>query len=365
MEWDNTAFRVNNNWALNVPRNAGVINISKLNAAECGPQTSFREIKVFRLDAMAYTPFAHDRRQAIESHGISLVNDLEAADVVVSRYATPVSTLRRFAHRLRGRKQRYLIWTDEPRFNTYLTGRRRGFGIIPDLHVMNCYTGDIYFNNYYHSGWAMKHPAKPLPSGPLLTNRKMVILTGYTPDREAVSFKIDGQEADLSWLRCYIARMGHNQGLIDVFGKNWPDGVALDESRQVAQWDDRKLDLLSCYRFNLCFENTIFPYYCTEKIWHSIGAGCLPVYYGAGTRIYEDFPRGSFLDYAELGSPDALFEKIQTMEEDEFRQRMNRCIEVYNRIYQSAPWKDTSRKVLENIINRLHGMTGHSHAAGV
>ena len=40
-----------------------------------------------------------------------------------------------------------------------------------------------------------------------------------------------------------------------------------------------KYDVLRQYRFNVCFENSIFPGYYTEKIIHAWAAGCIPLYW--------------------------------------------------------------------------------------
>ena len=40
-----------------------------------------------------------------------------------------------------------------------------------------------------------------------------------------------------------------------------------------------KLDIISDYKFNICFENTIHPGYYTEKLLHAKIAGCIPIYY--------------------------------------------------------------------------------------
>lgn len=97
---------------------------------------------------------------------------------------------------------------------------------------------------------------------------------------------------------------------------------------------ERKLEILKNYHFNLCFENTNTDYYCTEKIWDSIKAGCLPIYYGNGNKIYEDFPKNSFLDYCDFKNASDMFEYVENMDEREFRQRMNLCIKVFNEVYE-------------------------------
>ncbi|NRB06573.1 MAG: hypothetical protein HRU34_04055 [Richelia sp.] len=76
--------------------------------------------------------------------------------------------------------------------------------------------------------------------------------------------------------------------------------------------------ILQKYYFNLCFENTNWPNYCIEKIWDSIQGGCLPIYYGKGNRVYDDFPRNSFLDYSDFYRRDLLFDYIHDMKLDQF-----------------------------------------------
>jgi hypothetical protein len=55
------------------------------------------------------------------------------------------------------------------------------------------------------------------------------------------------------------------------------------------------VSVLSGYRFALCFENTAFPGYVTEKIFDCFRAGCIPVYLGAPD-ITSLIPAGAFID---------------------------------------------------------------------
>ncbi len=43
-----------------------------------------------------------------------------------------------------------------------------------------------------------------------------------------------------------------------------------------------KINFLQAYRFNICPENSDAAGYVTEKLWHAIAAGCIPVYWGSG-----------------------------------------------------------------------------------
>ena len=130
---------------------------------------------------------------------------------------------------------------------------------------------------------------------------------------------------DLYSLRSLIAREGYLQGKVDICGKGWPKEINIVEESRDGFWHQRKMEILKNYHFNLCFENTNIPYYCTEKIWQSIAGGNLPIYYGKGNRIYDDFPRNSFIDYSEFATPNELFSYVDLITLDEFRTRMMRA----------------------------------------
>jgi hypothetical protein len=59
-----------------------------------------------------------------------------------------------------------------------------------------------------------------------------------------------------------------------------------------------------------------------------------PIHYGADNKIYGDFSSDSFIDYSNFSSPTESFEFIERMTVDEFRTRMNRCLEVSNTIHE-------------------------------
>ena len=57
---------------------------------------------------------------------------------------------------------------------------------------------------------------------------------------------------------------------VDCFGK--AIGTRIPEGERI------KMDLISNYKFNICFENTIYPGYFTEKLLHAKISGCVPIY---------------------------------------------------------------------------------------
>src|ERR1035437_3696472 len=62
-----------------------------------------------------------------------------------------------------------------------------------------------------------------------------------------------------------------------------------------------KHEILKNYQYGLCFENTIFPGYITEKIFDCILCGTIPIYFGAPD-ISEFIPPAVFIDFKKFSS---------------------------------------------------------------
>lgn len=232
--------------------------------------------------------------------------------------------------------------------------------VFADVHIMNIYTKDIYQKNYSCHCHQINQRLELLNESnfPGFNHRKIVALMSYrNTDTGKLSLKKNGRELDLINLRQKIALEGFETGTIDIYGREWSQGIAIGESRE-NDWRSSKIDTLQKYHFNLCFENTNFDYYCTEKIWDSIRGKCLPIYYGKGNKIYEDFPRNSFLDYSDFKNPKELFLYINQIPVSEFRERMNLCIEAYNTVYEKLQYYDLkkytfNKEILLKIVNKI------------
>ena len=73
--------------------------------------------------------------------------------------------------------------------------------------------------------------------------------------------------------------------------------------------EDVKLNVISNYKFNICFENSISPGYHTEKMIHAKTAGCLPLYW-ADNNCEKDYNKDSFLNLYNFNNLDEFIEKI-------------------------------------------------------
>jgi hypothetical protein len=96
--------------------------------------------------------------------------------------------------------------------------------------------------------------------------------------------------------------------------------------------EDVKLDVISNYKFTLCYENTSFPGYFTEKPIHARSAGCIPIYW-SGERFDEDFNTKSFIHLSDFSGIADLVEEVKRIDSDDnLRLRM-----VSEPVFKSTP----------------------------
>lgn len=119
---------------------------------------------------------------------------------------------------------------------------------------------------------------------------------------------------------------------VDCYGK--PHALKLLDGERY------KMDVISDYRFSLCFENTIYPGYYTEKLLHAKIAGTIPIYY-SDSNMKIDFNSNSCLNLNDYESMEHLLEKVKEIDNNE---------KMYSEIYNEKLFNELS---LDNIILKL------------
>lgn len=105
---------------------------------------------------------------------------------------------------------------------------------------------------------------------------------------------------------------------IQGFGTDYHQ-AALKAYRGIIPADSRrKREVMSAFKFAICFENCTFPGYVTEKIFDCFLAGCIPVYFGAPD-ITDFIPKESFIDFREFGNYADLDQFLRGMTEVQAR----------------------------------------------
>src|SRR5690606_29527474 len=137
-----------------------------------------------------------------------------------------------------------------------------------------------------------------------------------------------------------------------IFGRNWPDSVALQGESRGGAWHDTKLQTLQAYAFNLCIENTIIKNYVTEKIWDSLRAGCVPIYYGDGSGIESVMSEGSYINCAKFLSIDDLFDHLRSMTlGDRLRVLESACSDI-ERIQMTGSKRKVNDAIIDVFVSR-------------
>ncbi len=266
--------------------------------------------------------------------------------------------------------KKFITWTNEPRFD-------KTFEHFEDANcrIMNVYSGDVFFHNLnflgsYHNNFAVDLgiDLKAPPGVPVTTddfNRKnkfCICVFGYRDPASAALF-YDGKNIDLFAKRQQLAIYLHDCGKTDIVGNNWPGDYTILEAsgyeNKETEWWTRKIALMKEYRYNICFENTAFAFYCTEKLWHAIAAGCLPVYFGLGTAVYETFPRNSFIEASEFSTNDDLLHFMENMSAEEYVNRYNVCLQVMHRsCFDRLSMPAYNTEIIDRFIDSVQILAG-------
>jgi hypothetical protein len=325
-------------------------------------------MKICLVTEMGGSPFTNpDSIQILQDFGCVITDKISDAEVVVAHNYKKLLPCA-----LRYPKKIFLVWTNEPRYDTtFKNDIVLPFG-LPNIHIMNVYGSEVFWHNLHFL--ASYHFANDNDLGMdinkslgyftreklSISNKKNKIAALFTNTISLNNRLVkNGLNIDLSEIRCQYALSGHNRKLLDIYGNKWPSGYALDNSgygfEKEQTWWSEKIGILNGYKFNLCFENTAHPYYVTEKIWHAIISYNLPIYNSFNSSIYETFPKNSFVDANSFGDENALFDYINAMSTGEYIERLNICIDVFNKSLQIKrdSYQMNANEIIKKIIDRV------------
>lgn len=92
---------------------------------------------------------------------------------------------------------------------------------------------------------------------------------------------------------------------VDCYGK--PHSLKLQDGERY------KMDIISQYKFSVCFENSLYDGYYTEKLLHAKIAGNIPIYY-LDKNYIKDFNPDSCLNLIDFENMEHLLEKIKEID---------------------------------------------------
>ncbi|WP_368414407.1 glycosyltransferase family 10 domain-containing protein [Falsiroseomonas sp.] len=245
-----------------------------------------------------------------------ITDDRNEADVILGVHA------RRFTPEVCALRRLNILWTHEPFADSSNRFRVRDPSGLGDLYVFNLYNRNVYFDNFFYFQDRSLHPLNYIRSEADLNVSfdKKKVVTFMTAKRFRTL--IDGMEVSLAVRRVDLALEGHAGGRLDVFGRGWPEGVALSESRYANDRSNVKLSILKEYNFNFCPENTQWDYYVSEKFWEAIMGNCLPIY-APNRTLPMVVPDDLFINFNGMKTFDEITAAIDSMSFANFAERMN------------------------------------------
>jgi hypothetical protein len=149
-----------------------------------------------------------------------------------------------------------------------------------------------------------------------------------------------------------------------LYGQGWNDnilGLSKKEQQMIRnsyrgkfpRGNANKHEILKNYKFALCFENTIFPGYVTEKIFDCILCGAIPIYFGAPD-IDEFVPRDIFIDFKKFKTFDELEQFLVSMTVEESKSYLDAAYDFVNSFsyekYYLTSWQKDILHSLKDVI---------------
>lgn len=111
------------------------------------------------------------------------------------------------------------------------------------------------------------------------------------------------------------------------------------------RFGDNKVEYLKRYRFYICPENASVEGYVTEKLFHCIGSGCIPIYWGAcGNPEPDVLNRDAILFWNPDGDNEALLKQIAELEGNSA---------LYRDFFEQPRLKDDAWQIIVNYFESL------------
>jgi hypothetical protein len=167
---------------------------------------------------------------------------------------------------------------------------------------------------------------------------------------------------ELYSLRLSAIEYFHNKVEFHLYGRNWDKKLFGIPKRQFKAAlscykgsVDNKVRTLSNYKFTICFENTVYEGYITEKIFDCFYAGSVPIYFGAPD-ILDHIPKNCFIDFRDFSSFSELSFYLQNITKDIF----NEYILSINKFLESPQFFKFSEsylanKLLNTVLKEING----------
>jgi hypothetical protein len=277
------------------------------------------------------------------------VNDLQRTTSIDDADILAGRRMRSFTEQVIEKGRLNILWTHEPFFSDHAEPCIRLHGGI--VHVFNVYNGNVYTDNFYDMRRGPELPKFKKDSLNQPHCRKNIVALMTCKQNKVV---VQGDDVSLTQIRNELAKDGRAEGSLDIYGRDWPSGIAIGESRFVNR-AATKAAILRSYNYNLCMENTNWDYYTTEKIWDAVAGGCLPIYFP--NEAFKQLPIADCVVRVDGSSSFvSIRAAIESIAVAELVDRMSALTDFYNRCVRLG-LRDASRKRTRRLLSSF--LRGH------
>ena len=119
---------------------------------------------------------------------------------------------------------------------------------------------------------------------------------------------------------------------------------------------ETKNDVLHDYKFSICFENSQFKGYISEKIFDCFAAGVVPIYYGA-PNVSDYIPEDCFINFSHFSSYEDLYQFLTKMTKDEYQYYLSSANSF---LKTPAYYEFTSKRYAEVVLEQVQNLIGKS-----
>lgn len=106
---------------------------------------------------------------------------------------------------------------------------------------------------------------------------------------------------------------------LDLYGFGWSKHVYKNYKGSI----DDKFSVLKQYKFSVCYENIKnIKGYISEKIFHCLLTGCVPIYWGA-SNVEDYIPKTCFIDRRNFNSNKELYNFLKNVKKPEYQNYRN------------------------------------------
>ena len=130
---------------------------------------------------------------------------------------------------------------------------------------------------------------------------------------------------------------------VHSYGRFMTNSPELQQASQGRYWREAKDEFFfkHKHKFSITYENTPYPYYCTEKLMDSFLVGSLPIYWG-DSKVHEDFNNSAFINATMMGNK--VFDLVKTLDKDK---------PLFKHMYEQPVFTDSQKDKLENNLREF------------